>query len=258
MGTENPTLPVGTRLMLAVQTGDPSQTAGAPAGWLVELRGSPESFVVMDGLPASETAKVVRDTGSHFLTGSEVNVSKDAVTAYSRAERLLEILNGLAGVIDRHYKPVALASPVFRQNADGTRTWCSSFVGGVIFDGNTPFSWKSKPPPTPNCRWLDLAVTDAKVREALALFSRSPRDWPTLYRVFEIVACDIAPTRHSAEAKMEAMSWAMHSEIRLFRQSATPERHGGTKSRLPKQPMQPPDAEGFVRNLLARWISRKV
>ena len=173
MGTQPPTRLVGTRFLLAVQTREPPQLARSPAGWLVELRGSSESFAVIDGLPLSEIARVVHDSGSHFLTGSQVNASKDALTAHSRAEQLLETLNGLAAVIDQRYKPVSLASPVFRQNADGTRTWSSSIVGGVVFDGNTPFSWKSKSAPTATSRWLVLAVTDPRVREALALFASS-------------------------------------------------------------------------------------
>src|SRR5436309_12153807 len=109
MDMQPPAQPVSTRFLLAVQTDGSSQTARMPSGWLVELRGSPESFAVLDGLPASEIVKFVRDGGSHFLTGSQVNAGKDDVTAYSRAERLLETLNGLAAVIDQRYKPVSLA-----------------------------------------------------------------------------------------------------------------------------------------------------
>jgi hypothetical protein len=257
MSTRPATRQVGTRFMLAVQTGDPPQPAQLPAGWLVELRGSPESFAVMDGLPASKIANVVHDSDSHFLTGSQVNASKDAVTAYSRAELLLETLNGLAAVIDQRYKPLSLASPVFRQNADGTRTWISSFASGVILDGNTPFSWKGRPLPVMTGGCIDLSLRDSKVRDALALFALVPRNQATLYRIFEIIASDLSSSKHEAEIRIVAQSWARREEVDLFRRSAQPGRHGATKDPRPERPMNLPDAEGFVRNLLARWISRK-
>lgn len=77
--------------------------------------------------------------------------------------------------------------------------------------------------------------------------------WRNLYRVYDLIADDVP----GKESTIIANGWATRSELRVFRQTAQPERHYQGKYEPPEQPMSLNAAKSLVRRLLQEWLHSK-
>jgi hypothetical protein len=89
---------------------------------------------------------------------------------------------------------------------------------------------------------------DVRHAERLAHMGASKSlGWTDLYKVFEFIR-DSVP-----EKEMQQRGWATKKRLRLFRQTAQPERHA--HSSVPANPMPLPEGRDLVNHLVIAWMS---
>jgi hypothetical protein len=96
-------------------------------------------------------------------------------------------------------------------------------------------------------RFIELAQSDPKIAEALALVSGGAPSWHSLYDVLEFFA---------GKRGVAKRDWASQSTVDRFMRTANHYRHLGAPKRYPL-PRNPPDIKEtrtFVLGLLRRWL----
>jgi hypothetical protein len=105
-----------------------------------------------------------------------------------------------------------------------------------------------------------IARHDSNVAEALRVFGTHEDNWFNLYRILEIVKCDVGGSH-----KLVATGWVSNRRLDRFKRTANrPElsgdgaRHARGKGRPPLKAMSIAEAKALIGTILTQWIASKM
>ena len=228
--------------------------------WIVRLQGDAFDLEGLPDLFEGTSYRVFKEGEHYYLWSSEFQNLADAYSVHERAVATLEVLNGAAAAILNNARPIDVGA-VVHIDAEGTRK-ASVFASAhsvvrtraratVEVTGGKIRRESGK-------HWeLDRVISDEKVQRALRIFGTVPRNWPSLYNVFEIIQSDVG-------GGMVKLRWTTTGELRRFKHSANSPaavgrdaRHGFDKDEPPENPMTLTEANGFIVGILRRWLNWK-
>jgi hypothetical protein len=120
--------------------------------------------------------------------------------------------------------------------------------------------------PVPGAAAIKLANADLSVQKALRLLAAAlPSgvdrvDWVLLYCVFDVIDADLGRRGRLKKSglcdasQLSDFTWTANSESALGDRA----RHGTQRNTPPTRPMTDQAAAGFIRGLVAEWITRKL
>jgi hypothetical protein len=252
---------------------DPKPVDAGPR-WYVLLQGSDADVGRLEALIAREPDspwKIGRDReGKPSLESAGFN-GLEAEAVLREAKRTLAILSGLARVHHRAFASVH-AGNVFRIHSDGRRhafLFCEAAIilceatvhatATVTRADGTVVAVSPPPPPPALVQSLEsegTGPTDATLARALEIFAGSKPDWPTLYRVMEII---------KVGCRQKMRTWATEADLDRFGAASNRPEISGDGARHALLPGGPPKArpmtlregDDLVRGLLRRWIAER-
>jgi hypothetical protein len=141
------------------------------------------------------------------------------------------------------------------------------FISGELTvrlsDGRVLKSHPNQVPPLVEAllKWTE---TDKGLAHAFTLFGQEEHDWPGLYKVLDAI---VQAFGRGGEKRLIARGWVTRSEIKLFRDSSLPYRHGfapGSKEREnkrkqgagPTREMTLAEAEIWITKILKNWVTK--
>lgn len=233
--------------------------------WEVRLTGDPDDLRELPQLMAGEDASVYEREGAYYLGSLRFRSLANADAVKSVATRILSSIKGVLHLQCGHTASIELAE-IISVGADGRRH-------GVVFleatlraratitytvlraDGTV----EMVNPASVTNSWVALAWRDSAVEKALRLYGMEAQDWPSLYRLFEVIQEDVG-----GNPKIEKQGWATTRAIRRFSRSANSvaaagdsARHGRERTAPPVDPMSLREARSFVQALLEKWLRSK-
>lgn len=232
--------------------------------WLVELHAQTSTIRALDTFQLGPRIRFIENDKLVLLGGKEIDAAGSAVNAHAKAEKLVEILNGLLAIKDE--SPLSVGSQVFSEKPDGTRFWvssCSEAFTAYFF--NRKWSWSEKPTSLHTIPLADTILGDREIQYCLRLLCRSERDFWNLFNIFEVIRSDLGgKDKRAGERTIVELGWLTKTEIRAFRGTAQHRevsgdaaRHGYLPSDPPAESLLLPEARSMIRFLLFKWIEAK-
>lgn len=164
--------------------------------------------------PSGDPMVKKTEEGHELLTDS-IDPAASAGDAFRRATELLQQMTGFARTVDLQQGECRLEG-TYASPAGDTGTVAAAatihsrarvFPPSVTVGGN-----EAAPPLGP--RIVQLAATDQAVADLLQLVSTHPRDWITLYKLYEIVRAEVG------RDGIESRGWATAADLDRFTASA--------------------------------------
>lgn len=232
--------------------------------WTVTLTGGTRHLKTLARL----NVDVTEEGHAFVLRHPELDVLSDAGAVQEKASQLVDALNGLGWQANPDFRPVGVG-PI--SGDDGSHTM-RVFVGDFLAVGEdvdmrvTDSTGRVIPPPPPPAFYakaMAVALRDDAVRRALR-YLVPPVIPGNLYKVYEVIRDDMGG-KWTGKAAIVNKNWATDGELERFRGVHYPSiygdeaRHGvdDVSQRPPSNPMLFPEAQAFLRRLLARWIDSK-
>ena len=206
---------------------------------------------------------IVRHDGhDYWIESPDFETLTEPREVANAATIFLSKMNGAAALVHQRYRPVKLSNQ-FRDNAGRNLLMTTaSFSAQARLTAATPILLRpdgevvQPAPPTPGSEYIAAAHRHPVVQEALELLSQGPRDWVSLYKVFEIIRADGGHTRWASEADYKAFT----NSANLPSVSGAQARHARQppgRSSTPKRTMSIQEAQDFIRLVTIKWIRSK-
>jgi hypothetical protein len=243
----------------------PQQTRRAPIVVTVTtkawLEGHPADLAALARLPALGDVRVVLEDDRYYLTAPEIDNPPEPGHFNVPAQRLIDLINGLARTQDPNYRPVSLTGHF--NGDDGSATVCvpvahlearATLTADAVVLGP---DGKPKPqPPSPLPDRFTLADTNSDVAEALKIMGGAYElGWVDLYKIHEII-------RHAIPlSDMIARGWTSKAADSAFTASANRAdvsgayaRHARNRGGVPANTMSIAQARSYISDLVAKWL----
>lgn len=232
--------------------------------WKVPLHGLDEDLALLVGLFNTPALQVTEEADGYYLRSTEFEPIPDGGVVLHRARCLVEMMNGVATLIEMGYHQVSAVSRVAREGNDGDGEHHFVYAEDTLYVRESvqaiirrPDGTAERPePPAAEARaWFELAERDSAVAEVLRhLLAGEPY---RLYKVLEIIRRDVGGENSIVQA-----DWASKRELRRFRWSVNEglgdqARHASGKVKPPSNPMSHNDAYWFIRRILRQWMESK-
>lgn len=226
--------------------------------WLVRLSG--EAFDLEEygrHFPDGD-ATFIEEDGHFYLVGPALDALPTAEQVHETAQRLLKAYSAVVAVLQPGLRPATLDA-VIGQRDDGTRKLYTfgqaSITLGAIRSTTAPRNAPPQPAqPTQAQRILAQRDDRPHYRTALDVWAETPRAWPRLYRILEVIERDLGQT-------VDKAGFCSRNERERFTRSAQhphvagiDARHPGKKYAPPPNPMTHAEAEAFIGRLL-QWAA---
>jgi len=179
------------------------------------------------------------------------------------AEKLLDLINGLARANNSGFRPVRLSG---RYTDSSGRTihmvTAKSEARAVTRVTAVVLGPDGQPRPDPPSPWPDrlaLAETNPDVARVLEILGRGDAlDWYNLYKVYEIVRDAIKPEElHKLGWTTKKREGAFTGSANLYSVSGNEARHAVDKSGdPPKETMTQSEGRSYISDLVAKWLGR--
>jgi len=202
---------------------------------------------------------VSEEGGSYYLRAAEFSSLTDPRDVQRCATELIAQLRGAARALFGNFETVKVAG-IERVEQDGKPPTQFILPDSIVLRGRglllaTGASDGAEPAVLDS--WAAIANTDAKVAEALRLFGSTERDYPNLYKVYEVVKGDVG------RQNIIKNGWATGSELKRFTHTANCKvalgdeaRHGvggcSVRKHMPRS-----EAESLVGKILLGWVRDK-
>ncbi|MEX2440406.1 MAG: hypothetical protein WD739_11115 [Actinomycetota bacterium] len=192
--------------------------------------------------------------GNYYLESSLIDRVTTSAAAHDEAKSLVALINGILLTRGTAYDPVTLGSVVIELDEDGTEK-NHVVLGAAALRARsklhaiavTSGGMDMVPARPESARFLDLAMTDPDVNDALRLWGSHPHDWITLYKIFEIMGRPVFPDR------ARFTHTANHPAA-----SGDASRHGRMNQQPPSKPMVLHEARAAIGSLLELWLRSKL
>jgi cupin superfamily acireductone dioxygenase involved in methionine salvage len=226
--------------------------------WLVSLQGDSVDLQELADEFRSAHLSVRKEQDRYFLRSSEYF---DALTSSekvrARASELLPLLVGSIKLRTGYTEAITLGDLTIRVEDDGTHSQYTE-LETLRVRSKMPEVWVSSGPriSTPPLaeRWVDLALRDEMVLDALRFFQEETTWW-SLRKTYEVIETELQPS------KIAKLGWASVPEIKRFKEWASYYVHGEQKG-YPNENYHPylslPEAESFMQQMLLKWLQRKL
>lgn len=238
---------------------DPKQSYPPAPPWRVNLKGEEKDLQDLVSEHSVGPSRLIHAEEDYFLESDILNGLRDPNEVYRKANKLLQIMRGLARVRRFEEPKVEAVSVVW---TDGNGNWVCRMlfvskkvwaVSGIRFEGLN------------NAEIISLAETNEAVRMSLIDFL-GDCDLPSLRRIKRHILLDLGGGGIRKGAKeLVRLGWATEQECARFNQSVNfgDKEYNGAHSplELAQRPnsnhMNLVEAVEFVRMLLARWLAWK-
>ncbi len=234
--------------------------------WLIEITGSEYDLEALIKLSPFCNTEIIKMKNRYCLKSKKF----DSVSEYDNVKKLgrdlVDILNGLAKLQNKHWKPIKF-NGVLRENLNGTTTiffeakaelQFEATANGTVVkaDGTTD---DSKHPSQFETKFTVLSK-DTNVQKALRIYGSREESWVDLYIIYEIIEDDLGGSQMIFDNK-----WSSKNAIQRFKHTAnSPKaigdeaRHGKENTLPPQKPMLFSDAKILIKELLDKWINNKI
>jgi hypothetical protein len=231
--------------------------------WMVRINGDPFDLELLSEQFRSANLSIAKESNGYYARSSEFEVLSSEPEVRSKADEILDSLNGIGRMLDSHFRPVEIDA-ITEADETGSRKHYMEFfeeikvrdkatVKVVNADGT---SEQSTQPPAAESQ-LAIAQRDPKVAKALRIFGSREHDWHNLNNIFEVVQSDVG-------GQITKAGWATQTEIDRFTRTANSvqaigddARHGDEKVPAPKNPMSLAEADALMTRILKSWIDSK-
>lgn len=256
LGTEHTTIrPRDVAPLSDDQWMDPTHDAARIKVW---LDGHRTDLQVLAVLFDSGDTRVVLEDGRYYLTSPEIENSSDGENPHAVAQRVLSILNGLAALHHRGFRPVELGGRVTDGGSEVIypRPALLELRGGVpVVTQRRPDGTEVPGPPSPWPGRAALAGSHPDVAEALGILGRTnPITFRELYDVYEIVRDSIQKDETMPNAVHELLGVSKNGVSR-FTVPAQKARHARSTAEI-NNPMSLEEGRQFITELLNTWMAR--
>jgi hypothetical protein len=226
--------------------------------WLVSLQGDSVDLQELADEFRSAHLSVRKEQGRYFLRASQ---HFDALTrsdkVRDRATELLPLLVGTIKLRTGYAAAITLGDLTIRVEDDGTGSTYTHLETLRVRPKTPEVSVSSGPrnsaPPLAE-RWVDLALRDEKVLDALRFFQEETTWW-SLRKTYEVIETELQLS------KIAKLGWASVPEIKRFKEWAGYYVHGEQQG-YPNEDYHPylplPEAESFMQQMLLKWLQRKL
>lgn len=200
--------------------------------------------------------KVVKEANGYYLYSSRFSSAKDAKEVRSIAEKLIQIMLGIAMLLRSDLIPFKIGN-VHSQNQDGSnKTVYFEVHIKASFRGKGKFSVlingiEQKTNTSKAAQFFDVADNGRNVEDALRILAEKKLDWSNLSKIYEIIQSDIRCNPYKAGLTSK-------KEETRFTQTAKTKRHPRTKTDPPKRPMSIQEAKKFIISIINKWIDSKI
>jgi hypothetical protein len=227
---------------------------------MVRLKGESFDLALLTEHFHAATLSITNQDGSYYAQSSELEVLSSEPEVRSKADEMLENVNGIGRMLDPQFRPIEIDAITetdstgsrkhYMEFSEETRVRDKVMLEVVNADGTT----EQSKGPSPAESQLAIAQLDAKVAKALRIFGSREHNWHNLSNIFEVVQSDVG-------GQITKAGWATQAEIDRFTQTANSvqaigddARHGHEKIPAPKNPMSLTEAELLITRILKNWI----
>lgn len=227
--------------------------------WHVHIAGNNSDLQELSKSLNSTELYIFQEDQKYILKSSEFNQLINSVDVRKRAEEILSLLNGTVKLALGTQQPLTIDAIVKISDVGKKETieFLSDElpVGSTIrtsikkSDGDVQEIHQADPIPV----WIKIAQANKTVARVFRLIGISDLSWNDLYKVYEMVKSDVG-----GNDKIADNGWTTKGQIRLFKRTAQPYRHGKLKNYVPpKKPMTFNEAKSFVKKILRIWLQTK-
>jgi len=224
--------------------------------WSIRLKGETLDLQLLQQMLIAAELNIRQNDGNYYLTGTLFDQLADAEEIQAFARDLIQKINGAGKVVIDGYISVDF-DHIVRQSSSGPVT--SAFR-------DTAARFKLRKAPTayaqsPSMRSIVmLSLTDDAVEKVLRIQESRPLNFVELYKVVDVISNDLGGIH-----QLRQRNWVPKTEISRFTQTANhpgaagdEARHGFSNAAQPKRRMSLPEAQALVRQIIHRWVDKKV
>lgn len=228
--------------------------------WVLPLSGHHFDLEDLPEWFAGEEVRVEPWRGSYALVIPTAVAGEYYADVRPIAEEQLELINGVAPVLSRTFRPVSLRNDLYGVDKEWTvlhtvvaigTAETREKAGQIRALGGTP-----QPKPEPAAAPLLRAARSVlQAHDALVLMGRPSLTWSELYLLFEFVQGDVG-------SGMYDRRWISRAAAELFTRTAnsytvlrSAGRHGKDRGDPPPQAMGRDEALALIRSLVSAWLT---
>lgn len=214
--------------------------------WEVRLQGESQSLRRLGELFAAGDPIVEQDADGSYVLKAAAMESVDRADATTRAEEVVELLNGVARLIDPTIAPVRFGEQV-RHPVHGNYLRAGLLKVGVRVQSIDPANAASLAR-----EYFHLGVRNGAVAEVLRLLSDRQLEWVVLWKISEIIIDDVGGKKGLLANK---------SQFSSFGAAANRPDVSGDKARHARLPGAPPahamtlkEGQTYIRRVVRDWL----
>lgn len=233
-----------------------------PPRWVVRLKGDSFDLELLSEHFHPAEFSVTKEHSSFYVQSSEFELLSSEPEVRSKANEILESVNGIGRMFDTNFRPVEIDA-ITEVDATGSRKNYMQFfeilklrdkaevevinAGGSIEPSSVTHRAESH---------LAIAQRDSKVAKTLRIFGSREHNWHNLNNILEVIESDVG--------QIAKAGWATQAEIDRFTRTANSAkalgdeaRHGHDKFSAPQNPTTLGEAEELITRILKNWIGSK-
>jgi hypothetical protein len=233
--------------------------------WEVQITGDAHDLEKLSASLTSGDTRILKRDNEYFLDGTLFHPLGSVEDVRTTAEELVTLLSGAAALSLESRTPIRVANvaQVSDTGEHHINVWVhetisfgdSWTVTKVSADGTTETSRPGDVIP----HWLKVAQRNSNVAKVLRLLGDSPRDWVSLYRIFEVIEANVGGLDGIC-----AQGWASKVAMRRFKHTAnSPKaigdsaRHGSESTDPPSRPMDLGEVRSLIRSVVHSWLASR-
>lgn len=230
------------------------------SGWVLWLHGDPLDLKFWAECFPERPLQVFERDGIFYCEADAVDVLPDVKAVCERGTTLLRIASAVLRLWRSHITPLKVQG-VRERYSDGSWGPSKSIVTLSSWVWASAIDYVDGYKQSPAELFLELADSDERVGSALDDFASSSLDMPCLRRIAETIWTEFDPTNEDEAArKIVAAGLAAKEPLDRFRQSVNrgaKAAHSPFRYQTYSDSMSLQDAQGFLAQLLERWIRSK-
>jgi hypothetical protein len=223
--------------------------------WMIELEGEERDLELLSDFVDSKYYKVEIYNKKTYLRLVGIDIDIDSVSLQEMAQHAIDILNGSARLFFSDCGMVGFIKVVRFINEENLEGF------GYLSLNKRSISFTLLPKDSERFnKYLEIARENEEIGKALFLYGALEHNWRYLYNVYEIVKEALI---NNEEYSIESM--VSGTDIERFGKTANSfqilgkeARHGVEKREVPPDPMNLPDAQRLIRELLILWIGEMI